>query len=945
MQDKFNYARLQSNLISILVLFLLTLLFFWRVPVEGKVLLSLDMLYTYEPWRSETPGALGIPLWNPRLTDEVRQNYPLLSFVRASWQQGQVPFWNPYNLSGMPVLAAGFHHALYPPILFLLFILPVAQAMSWGIIIHAFLGELFCFWLIRELGSGRIGALVGAISFMFGGLNYWMPAYPAFHTIIWLPLILWTLERSVKSKSWRWTIVGGLVFGLQILAGHLQMVLYSVTGLGFYAVYRGFINWLDDRNVRSLLYPLLVLLLILFLGLGLSAIQWLPLAELLPQGMRSQIDFNLELPSKVILRLFVPDIMGNHIDKNDPAANISEFYLYLGILPLFFLVASAFSLRRRLAWGLIGLGVLVWLVTFKIPPFYQLFAALYPSFKTLGFHRAQVLTALFWAAAAGLGADWVLSARPLLLLKRLLWVGSILLAGLGVYTLGLAFVSKYQARFWWNLPSLDQWQPEPIYLLSSLIFSLTILSADLALLWGWRQAKFSRNVFSGAALSLLVVDVFLANIDYMPAYNPTLLYPSTPSLKFMQNLAAQEPQPFRIMSGNQVLWGDMATVFNLSDIQGYDSFLLKRYSQYIDLTNARIPTHFRIAAFNPRPNKFLDALNVKYYYLPRYKLTEGEWVSLLHQVDKPIVQAEYPQAGNIVEWDINGWTQEVLLAPPDSKISFHGFLKFPTQIETAIAIDPQIWAQPGREILFEVYARSSTVQTEKRLFSQRLTHADPPAWMPVVIDLSEFTNQDIIVSFVTSSPNPTAAWNAGWANPLLGDNSKVELLYYGPNSIYRNKNYLPRAWVIHQLTETAKDNPEAVQTILTNPAFTFATQAVIEGKLSSPILPKTSDEMVEFMSYAPSRSTMKANLSAPGLLVVSDLYYPGWNVYVDGALQPLYATNLIMRGVYLPAGTHQVDFVYEPLSFKMGLYISLGAFGFIIILLALKSIKLPSRLK
>src|SRR6185503_16437566 len=90
-----------------------------------------------------------------------------------------------------------------------------------------------------------------------------------------------------------------------------------------------------------------------------------------------------------------------------------------------------------------------------------------------------------------------------------------------------------------------------------------------------------------------------------------------------------------------------------------------------------------------------------------------------------------------------------------------------------------------------------------------------------------------------------------------------------------------------------------------------------------------------FISYTPSHSIIQAELATPGLLIISDIYYPGWNVYVDGAPQPLYAANLMMRGVYLPAGIHQVEFVYEPLSFKVGLVVSAGTVALIAMILAL----------
>jgi hypothetical protein len=73
-----------------------------------------------------------------------------------------------------------------------------------------------------------------------------------------------------------------------------------------------------------------------------------------------------------------------------------------------------------------------------------------------------------------------------------------------------------------------------------------------------------------------------------------------------------------------MFWGDIAGVFRLEDIQGYDSFLLKRYSDYLDLSGVRANTNFRIAAFEAENSRILDALNVKYIYAPRRKLVEGD---------------------------------------------------------------------------------------------------------------------------------------------------------------------------------------------------------------------------------------------------------------------------------------------------------------------------------
>ena len=72
---------------------------------------------------------------------------------------------------------------------------------------------------------------------------------------------------------------------------------------------------------------------------------------------------------------------------------------------------------------------------------------------------------------------------------------------------------------------------------------------------------------------------------------------------------------------------------------------------------------------------------------------------------------------------------------------------------------------------------------------------------------------------------------------------------------------------------------------------------------------------------------------APGLLVVSDQYYPGWIAYVDGKPAPIYAVNGILRGVYLEKGRHVIQFKYRPLSFMVGALISTILFLFVLAML------------
>jgi uncharacterized membrane protein YfhO len=63
---------------------------------------------------------------------------------------------------------------------------------------------------------------------------------------------------------------------------------------------------------------------------------------------------------------------------------------------------------------------------------------------------------------------------------------------------------------------------------------------------------------------------------------------------------------------------------------------------------------------------------------------------------------------------------------------------------------------------------------------------------------------------------------------------------------------------------------------------------------------------------------VQADSKAPGLLIVTDQYYPGWQAFVDGKPVPIFAVDGIFRGIFLDRGSHIVKFIYRPLSFAVG---------------------------
>ena len=62
--------------------------------------------------------------------------------------------------------------------------------------------------------------------------------------------------------------------------------------------------------------------------------------------------------------------------------------------------------------------------------------------------------------------------------------------------------------------------------------------------------------------------------------------------------------------------------------------------------------------------------------------------------------------------------------------------------------------------------------------------------------------------------------------------------------------------------------------------------------------------------------------TAPGLLVVSEIYESGWRAYVDGEEVEILPTDHALRGIPIPSGEHTVEMQYDPLSLRLGLWIS-----------------------
>jgi uncharacterized membrane protein YfhO len=171
-------------------------------------------------------------------------------------------------------------------------------------------------------------------------------------------------------------------------------------------------------------------------------------------------------------------------------------------------------------------------------------------------------------------------------------------------------------------------------------------------------------------------------------------------------------------------------------------------------------------------------------------------------------------------------------------------------------------------------------------------------------------------------------------------------------NIYENKNCLPRAFLADRAVVIkdakkilekmkSKDFEPEEDVILeevldSSAAFGDETRSNNITRSSAPLLQYSSseraervsrEEAVNILKYEPNYVEIEAIVGESKFLVLSDTYYPGWKVYVDGKPDKIYRADYILRGVKLTQGKHIVRFIYDPFSFKIGFMITLATIG------------------
>jgi len=185
-------------------------------------------------------------------------------------------------------------------------------------------------------------------------------------------------------------------------------------------------------------------------------------------------------------------------------------------------------------------------------------------------------------------------------------------------------------------------------------------------------------------------------------------------------------------------------------------------------------------------------------------------------------------------------------------------------------------------------------------------------------------------------------WMNSWQSPLL---DALNIKYFafpvtdleespsgltpfrtlGGVHLFLNPNCMDRAFLVNNWHYLNSD--DAVLNELKSPDINLRKTAyLLNSSAEFPLPSNPSAGISDIINYSSNEIEIKTQSKSEQMLILSDTYYPGWKVLVDGEPDNCIRVNHMMRGVHLSRGNHNVKFIFSPLSWRLGLFLTLLGF-------------------
>jgi len=283
-------------------------------------------------------------------------HYPIRHLSAVELQSGRMPFWNPYILGGVPLLANP-QSALFDPLSVMFRILPLASAFTWHAVLCLAMAGLGMHLFLRACRLSAAPACALSLAWMLCPF-----------VVCRIPQGIPTHLAALAYVPWCWLALRGAlpgllaaVWSLQLLSGHPQFAAINALGMAVYVAVEG--RQRAPYFLREAAWTA-----------ALCLVQWFPAAEYLRLSNRGTAPLGFSaayaMPLSALTAFLRPGFAGDPIfgDFQAPPSVFFESYCgYIGLAPLALALWAWISPGSRrgglpsalVGWGLAGLGVLL----------------------------------------------------------------------------------------------------------------------------------------------------------------------------------------------------------------------------------------------------------------------------------------------------------------------------------------------------------------------------------------------------------------------------------------------------------------------------------------------------------------------------------------------------------------------------------------------------------
>lgn len=599
---------------------------FWPVFFQGKVLVPGDLAST-NPFLYTDSTRLSPPR-NTLLSDQIEQFYVWQRFagdtIRSS---GQIPLWNPYILTGQPLVADSQSSLFWPPNLLLRFFSPGVVATI-RVFFNLIFGAVFTCLFARQAGISRSGAILSATAFGFSGPVLVWIGFPLCNVLVCLPFLMWAGEKLLAGPTLLRTALLGTGMGLSLLGGHPETTFQVLAVFSLYLLGRTVTAAGDGRRKGKLALAFCAAVAI---GAVISAIQLLPFLDFMRDsatfsrggrgGHGGGAFFYSEewLPHlATAVTLLCPNFFGNPLDHSylwpfTTFQNYNEQAVYFGLVPLALAAAALAAPKNRQLLLVSILAVFSLAVAWRLPLFETVNHL--PIFSMAPNKRLRLTFVFFAAVLAGHGFDTVcpavrvgwkrqgsLRAAAAVLLAAIVLFGVVLTLKL----VGAEALHPFFPRLLGAVFAFDQWRS---YL--PLVIAVGALGAALSSLRSPRIAP-----LLPAALAVLSLGELLAfGWGYNPAVREETIFPAAPAVA---DLKRRTQEPFRILTTDGYFYPNYGTVYGIADVAGYDAPIYQSCSDiYLAQGGKSVGGQIDSRQHWEPEWPLVDFLNVRYVISPR----------------------------------------------------------------------------------------------------------------------------------------------------------------------------------------------------------------------------------------------------------------------------------------------------------------------------------------